>query len=253
MRIVIISDTHCLHDQLVIPDCDLLIHAGDATNLGSQDEVSAFADWMGKVKLPAGRKLFVKGNHEDNGLAADDPDTFRLYLEGACTYLEDSGITSGTSGAAIASGAGDTVTVWGSPWLPGYKTPNGGGTEPQLAEYWSLIPKNTEILVTHGPAHGILDWVPQKNTVLFGRIPDPESVGSTSLRQRVMTEPPRLHVCGHVHYAYGTLTRGSTLFVNAALQNGPASLRAPIVVDRQTDGSYRVVSEDSSRFGARKK
>lgn len=43
MRVVCISDTHGLHDELQaarrIPDGDVLVHAGDFTDTGDRDEV----------------------------------------------------------------------------------------------------------------------------------------------------------------------------------------------------------------------
>ncbi len=38
MRIVCISDTHSMHREIVVPDGDMLIHAGDLTMKGSAGE-----------------------------------------------------------------------------------------------------------------------------------------------------------------------------------------------------------------------
>src|SRR5690348_10066558 len=45
MRIVLVSDTHGLHDSVRIPDGDILIHAGDLTSSGEVREVAAAAKW----------------------------------------------------------------------------------------------------------------------------------------------------------------------------------------------------------------
>ena len=47
MRIVLISDTHSLHEQMPhrIPKGDILIHAGDCTNVGREKEVGVFISW----------------------------------------------------------------------------------------------------------------------------------------------------------------------------------------------------------------
>ena len=42
MRIVCLSDTHNLHERIQVPEGDLLLHAGDATNRGTEKEVAAF-------------------------------------------------------------------------------------------------------------------------------------------------------------------------------------------------------------------
>jgi predicted phosphodiesterase len=72
MKIVCISDTHNQHKGLVVPDGDLLIHAGDATGQGSLKEIAAFLTWMDG--LPHRHKVLVAGNHDflfekDRGLA----------------------------------------------------------------------------------------------------------------------------------------------------------------------------------------
>ena len=42
MRLVFLSDTHDAHDRLVVPRCDLLIHAGDVTRRGRREELERF-------------------------------------------------------------------------------------------------------------------------------------------------------------------------------------------------------------------
>ena len=46
IRIVAISDTHGLHDGLAVPDGDILVHAGDLTPNGDEDDVVAFNDFL---------------------------------------------------------------------------------------------------------------------------------------------------------------------------------------------------------------
>ena len=64
MRIVCISDTHLVHrdGDFPIPDGDLLIHAGDATYHGTQEEIREFNAWF--AALPHANKIFVAGNHD---------------------------------------------------------------------------------------------------------------------------------------------------------------------------------------------
>lgn len=46
MKFVVISDTHLLHDLLIIPNGDVLIHCGDFTNLGLSAEVEMFFQFL---------------------------------------------------------------------------------------------------------------------------------------------------------------------------------------------------------------
>jgi predicted phosphohydrolase len=57
-----LSDTHNKHDQLKLPEADVLLHAGDWSMMGYQEEVQAFNSWLGKV--PYKHKLVIAGNHE---------------------------------------------------------------------------------------------------------------------------------------------------------------------------------------------
>jgi Icc-related predicted phosphoesterase len=71
------------------------------------------------------------------------------------------------------------------------------------------------VLITHGPPVGILDLVD-----------DGQHVGSMALRRLVDRRPPRLHLFGHIHQAFGIEGRN----VNGAY---PLS-RKFIAVDTET-------------------
>ena len=46
IRIILISDTHNLHGTLQMPEGDILIHAGDFTEDGTQKEIEDFDNWL---------------------------------------------------------------------------------------------------------------------------------------------------------------------------------------------------------------
>ena len=62
MKIVCISDTHGLHDKIVLPEGDMIIHAGDCTNFGSTAQVIEFLEWFSKLAYKY--KIFIAGNHD---------------------------------------------------------------------------------------------------------------------------------------------------------------------------------------------
>src|SRR5512135_2235582 len=124
MRVVCLSDTHNRHEALLVPDGDLLLHAGDATMRGTESEIAAFDEWLGS--LPHRDKVVVAGNHDF--LFQTEPAAARRLLRNA-VYLEDSGVT--------ISG----VTIWGSPWQPwfmdwAFNLPRGA----PLKAVWDRIP-----------------------------------------------------------------------------------------------------------------
>lgn len=63
MRILHLSDTHGLHHQLTnLPTADVIVHTGDFSHMGSENEVLDFLNWF--IALPYEHKIFVTGNHD---------------------------------------------------------------------------------------------------------------------------------------------------------------------------------------------
>ena len=113
-----------------------------------------------------------------------------------------------------------------SPWQPEFCAWafNVQRESERIRSIWDEIPLDTDILITHGPPHSILDAT--KNG---------EHVGCKFLYQRVQLVKPKLHVFGHIHEAYGKQDdkeKSPTIFVNAAtcdLRYRPE--QPPIVID----------------------
>jgi Icc-related predicted phosphoesterase len=207
MKIVCLSDTHARHElmQHPVPDGDVLIHAGDLTGNGSLEHLARFQRWM--EALPHRHKLVIAGNH-DHCLEAR-PRQAEALLRG-CTYLRDSALEI------------DGVLFYGSPWQPRFMNMAFNlDPGPELAAVWARIPEQVDVLVTHGPPHGILDCC-------F----DGFHAGCTELERRVAELAPALHVFGHIHEGHGQVRRGATRFVNAsvyALDYAPS--QAPLVIE----------------------
>ena len=63
MTILQISDTHNQHQQLTnLPTADVIVHCGDFTDMGTEEEVLDFLNWY--IGLPYPNKIFVVGNHD---------------------------------------------------------------------------------------------------------------------------------------------------------------------------------------------
>lgn len=205
MRVVLLSDTHSRHDEIVVPDGDLLIHAGDFTKRGRRPEIEAFDRWLGT--LPHPHKVVIAGNHDF--AFENEPAAARSWITNA-TYLQDEGGTF----------AG--LKIWGSPWTPRFFdwAFNLDRGEP-LRRVWDRIPAGLDVVVTHGPPRGILD-----------RCSNGDHAGCDDLRDAIERVKPRLHVFGHIHEAYGKREQDGIGYVNACsctLSYVPS--RAPIVVD----------------------
>ena len=85
-KILHISDTHGCHHRLYdLPDADILVHSGDFTMNGSEQEVIDFLNWF--CDLDYRHKIFICGNH-DNCLYEANIDG----LDANVHYLCNSGI-----------------------------------------------------------------------------------------------------------------------------------------------------------------
>lgn len=191
MKITCTADLHGYYPEL--PGGDLLIIAGDLTASDKQDQHWEFQKWACEQDYK--RVIFISGNH-DNWLQSNEcggvPDFDGQKLE----YLCDSGTEF------------EGLKIWGSPWtaqFPGinpkccaFTMPFGCDTEEHLMDQWRLIPTDTDILITHGPAYGILDGIPQMHD---GTI---HHAGNKSLFSWLKyVGRPRYHIFGHIHEAYG--------------------------------------------------
>jgi calcineurin-like phosphoesterase family protein len=192
LRIVVISDTHGLHAGLAVPDGDILIHAGDLTANGDEDDVIAVNDFL--RTLPHPDKIVIAGNH-DFCFERDPKHCARLLTN--AVYLQDSAVTV------------RGLKFYGSPWQPWFCdwAFNLRRGQP-LREKWDLIPVDTDVLITHGPPQGIHDFTS-----------DGEHAGCVDLLAAVMRIQPRLHVFGHVHEGWGQSQGQHTAFINASICN----------------------------------
>lgn len=214
LRIVAISDTHEQHEQIELPEGDLLICAGDITYNGKPHAVAAFNRWF--AAQPHRFKILIAGNHDF--LFEQEKGVAREVLSDSITYLEDSGCELDV---ARAGGLARRLKFWGSPvtpWFFDWAFNRHRGAE--IRRHWDRIPDATDILVTHGPPAGILD----RNSA-------GEQTGCADLRRVVDRIKPRLHVFGHIHEAYGVEERGGTVFVNACqLDDRYRLAHEPVVV-----------------------
>ncbi len=206
MKICMISDTHSLHEELIVPEADLLIHAGDISSRGEVGELERFLAWFSA--LPHPHKVFIGGNH-DFFLEASREAFLRMVPDNLI-YLENE--------QRIVAG----IKIWGSPITPyffnfAFNRYRGRG----IRCYWEEIPADTDIVVTHGPPFGIGDA-----TVKGVR------AGCDDLLDIVTKIKPRYHIFGHIHEAYGIYEKEDTTFVNASvLDIHYRMVHAPIVLD----------------------
>ena len=66
---------------------------------------------------------------------------------------------------------------------------------------YAQIPEDTDVLITHSPAYGILDF--DDDNINFG---------SEALLYVVSKIKPRIHLFGHIHKRHGITTVGTMIF-----------------------------------------
>ena len=184
MRILHISDTHSSHHLLNdLPKADIIIHSGDASFAGSEEEMLDFLEWF--CDLDYQHKIYVAGNHDDC--------LYGEHIEGLpdnCHYLCHSGVEI------------EGVKFWGVPLFMGDVLKE-GRTEQLMAQ----ISNDTQVLISHSPPYGILDF--------DGNI----NYGCQDLLKAVERIRPHYHLFGHIHAAHGIKKLQQTTFVNSAMVN----------------------------------
>lgn len=212
MRIINISDTHNRHQYIPqLPDADVLIHAGDATGMGTTAEIEQFANWLNA--LPIKHKIYVPGNH-DWGFQRDFVKHEALFV--GVQVLHERSIEI------------DGVKFYGAAWQPefcnwAFNVPRG----PESAANWARIPDDVNVLITHGPPFGTLDLIHIGGTMRI------ENVGCEELAKRITDlKDLKLHVFGHIHDSHGHITKDGVTYINASFLNDSyVPAYGPIVVD----------------------
>ena len=200
MNITCISDTHNQHNNIpskYLTGGDCIIHSGDVSGRGTRQEIELFLEWYSG--LPYTHKVLIAGNHDFFFEEAPEYEIEAVLAKYPnIIYLNDSGIEI------------EGLKIWGSPVQPWFHSWafNRKGTE--ICKHWDLIPLDTDILITHGPAKGYLDLT------LHGDV-----TGCPYLLDKIseMTNL-KLFVHGHIHEAYGRVDfPDGGVFLNASVLN----------------------------------
>ncbi len=195
MKLVCISDTHGDHRKQPLPNGDVLIHAGDITGHGTEQETIDFFQWLGS--RPFEHKLCIAGNH-DSFMEENPAVGAQIAEDNGVTLLNDSGCTI------------NGVSFWGSPITPRFlhwnfmRDPGA-----PIEAHWNLIPDNTDVLITHGPPIEIMDIVERDDGVRV-------HTGCPSLLQRINAIKPKYHIFGHIHEGYGRVDIDGVAYCNVS-------------------------------------
>lgn len=186
MKILATSD---LHGNLPeIPECDLLLIGGDVCPMYDH-HVDAQVNWLATNFLawlrgiPARKIIWIGGNHD---FALESHlDRVLSYGHGAyATYLQDAGTDF------------EGLKIWGLPWVPNLPSWAFHASALGLGEIYDKVPKDTDIVLSHGPARGYGDFTSPK----YGSV----RVGARTANNMMERVKPKVFICGHIHEGYGT-------------------------------------------------
>jgi len=199
MRIVALSDQHGhLPD---IPQCDLLIIAGDVCpdrigpflGMHAPEQQKSWFDrqvrpWLSAA--PATHKILTWGNHD--------------WCGQFCSFRSDSPAEVSTTDLQILIDEGTTVTagdasisIWATPWSNQFMSWAFMKAPEALAAVYAEIPVNVDVLVSHQPPYGFGD---RTVDVHSGKA---EHLGSRELLAAIERVRPRAVICGHIHSGHG--------------------------------------------------
>jgi len=224
MTIVFISDTHTQHidgwlnrqlEQILEEHPEsVLVHCGDISSRGRQQEVEDFVEWYESLGFK--HKLLIAGNHDF--MFEDNPEEALRILGSkgkSITYLNDSGVEI------------DGIKFWGSPVTPRFFD-WAFNRDADIQYHWNMIPYDTNVLITHGPPYGILDL-----TVREGK-----PVGCHYLRRRLFDlKDLKVHSFGHIHEGFGQQVGDGedfegVHFVNASyLDHRYRAVNSPVIIN----------------------
>lgn len=202
MKIYCISDTHGQKFDHLIPECDILVHAGDICP-NTDHSFYYQQNWVHNTFLPSLQNIkakhivFIAGNHDfyfqEIMKAPNKEQIFKQNLPNNIHYLRDSGCEI------------NGVKFWGTPWvinLPFWAFSKSESNDENyshrdesefLSEVYGKIPKDVDFLISHGPAYGFCDQILEHNMT--------NHLGSKSLLNAIMFSQPKYVISGHIHSA----------------------------------------------------
>jgi len=198
VSILHISDTHGLHRELEykfqLPPADILFFTGDFTDRGTMDELKEVNEWLGRLKSSGKYKHMygVLGNHDWMSeiqwvgrqrvpYPTSNKKWYQEQLSNINLLWHDKVEVMG-------------LKIFGEGWQ--------GAQAPSKPAGIGQIPEGMDILLTHGPAQGVLDWSGDHG---WG--------GSAEIATAVKQAKPKAHLFGHVHEQRGFYERKGEEYV----------------------------------------
>lgn len=159
LRIVLISDTHDRHSLISnIPECDILIHAGDilmksrkASKEYAYQKYHEFNDWLSKQ--PAKYRLFIGGNHDKYLETMTDSEIQEIFSDSKNIFMKNKFLNI------------EGINIYGSPISYGDSNNRAFQSESFLESSFQILQnlvengKQIDLMISHGPVERLLEIV----------------------------------------------------------------------------------------------
>lgn len=244
MKLIHISDTHGLHEELQLPDSDVLVHTGDIGGRTNINELNKFLIWF--EAQPAAKKIFIAGNHDlvlDKNEAQKARNNNNMFgwsrmldeYNQALQLIQNYDVVYLNGKDYVYEG----IKFYGSPYSPSFHREHwafNADRGQEIMQQWGKIPSDVNVLLTHTPCYGILDDVRE-----YKQENEYDGHAGCSDLLTVITKRLRglkLHCSGHIHDNFGvTLVPISNtrrvLFSNGAVLNNRYDLliKQPLIIN----------------------
>jgi Icc-related predicted phosphoesterase len=198
VRIVHMSDTSnfltASNPTTFVPKGDIFVHSGNFTVYGAKKEFEQFNVWLGTIANDFKYRIVTLGCRDVKEFG-NNWDTMRSLLANATHVLcHESAVVLG-------------IRFYACPWHWGHHKNYlvRKGAPASTSGRFDEIPEDTQVLITHGAASGVLDT---------SNLP-----GSKELTEGIRRAKPALHLHGHSKGAHGVVPAFAKypLVVNSAL------------------------------------
>jgi len=200
------SDTHNHHESVKLKPCDVLCFSGDFSGRGSEADTESFLKWF--TIQDADKRILVAGNHD---LCFDWKfDTETHANKWLLAMLQDYGANNKFIYLQNRSLTTHGLNFWGSAITPDFFPQHWAFNAPrgnEIAEVWSKIPDNTDVIITHGPPRYIGDFISSQH----------KNVGCEDLMKRIKEISPKAVLFGHIHDGAGRVEKDGTIYLNSAI------------------------------------
>jgi Icc-related predicted phosphoesterase len=221
VRLLHLSDTHGLHRtlerQYPLSSADILLHTGDFTDHGTDDEFADFNEWLGGLRSRFKYIVIIAGNHEWKAVekakhVSEIPVCIKDGSFLSREYLKDR-LPNATHVLDHELVEIMGIRIYGSSWCPWHAKEDLDNhvltqQRPGLALAYRKwlekggiercrfheIPNNVDVLLTHGAARGILDRM-EGTLNAYG--------SSQVLKDIIQRRRPQVHLFGHIHEQRG--------------------------------------------------